>query len=81
MPGICGDMVGDWPRKSPCFLLAGDVVGDRPGKSPCFLLAGDMAENVPMMSPLNWSFAKMYCCSVSIGSRSPIRFRHFPKSF
>jgi hypothetical protein len=34
MPEICGDMVGNGPRGSPCFLLAGDPVGNAPIMSP-----------------------------------------------
>jgi hypothetical protein len=31
---ICGDMVGNRLRWSPCFLLAGDMLGNAPSGSP-----------------------------------------------
>ncbi len=62
MPYICGDMVGDWPRGFPCFLLAKDTEGNAAIGSPllfvhsqrvCYYVCA--AEKV---SSTHWAFLK-----------------------
>ncbi len=53
MPEICGDMLGDRPRRFLCFPLAGDPMGNAPIGSP-FLLG---------------RFPKCVCYSVSVAEK------------